>query len=417
VDFVGDTSLSVSGVASAERTSIGYWLFKNVDIGEHNFTVFVTGEEDLPDGSRLSSIFSSEYNDFRGIHYGPAVDTKTTDFVRPVVQVSFVASELNPEPGSIVEFTILITNTGSVAAGQVRVEFVTTSSLLFVDDDVDSIGGMKEGDFTFLLPDLAGGEHSFTLTTMVDFETMESFINSTVVVDYADPSGTVQWNATRTLRLTLEVAIPMILPMEPFNGLPWAIVIIALLAMSSLVLSENAKYTFFLLFIPLYTKLRKKNILEHETRGLIRGYVIANPGDHFNSIRKALNLNNGTLAYHLHVLEREELIKSKRWGKFTRFYPYGMKIPENGSRYSEIQKLIIEKIRETPGITQKEIAGIMGVTKPTINYHINKLMNDSMVESRRLGIQIRYFIRDTGDNGAALDKGDKGKKSEKGDES
>jgi chitodextrinase len=49
------------------------------------------------------------------------------------------------------------------------------------------------------------------------------------------------------------------------------------------------------LLLLLYSKIKKEQILDNYTRGQIHGYIIANPGDHYSSIKNALDLNNGTL--------------------------------------------------------------------------------------------------------------------------
>lgn len=155
--------------------------------------------------------------------------------------------------------------------------------------------------------------------------------------------------------------------------------------------TEVGKYKFLSFILPLYTKLTKDEILDHYTRGKIHGYILANPGEHYNSIRKALDISNGSFAYHLKVLEREGVIKSKRDGVYKRFYPSGMPIPTNGSHLKEIQKLIIKKIKETPGISQKEIATFLGLASSTIHYHVQFLIGANMIKSRRMGRKIKYF--------------------------
>jgi uncharacterized repeat protein (TIGR01451 family) len=389
--YVSDTHSAAQGIGSAEMTEVGSWLFENVGIGPHDYVVVLRSDKDLPDGAKLIPVFELEYADYYGARYGPVFASAETDLSRPVFGLSVAVTETSPEPGQIIIFTVTINNTGNASSGLVTVKLVS-EDLNYVDDDADALNGTRPGDLTFAFPGLGKGEHSFDLVAKVDGETTKSFLNATFEVEYADTTNSTAWETNRTVRLTLEIDIPIIVPQVPVNMLPILLVVVALIGMGSMLLSENTKYGLFFFFLPLYTKLRKKNILEHETRGMIRGYVIANPGDHFNSIKKALSLNNGTLAYHLHVLEREGLIKSKRWGKFTRFYPSGMKLPENGSRYSEIQKIIMTKIGETPGISQKEIAAVMGVTKSTINYHINRLTELGVVDARRAGIKIRYFL-------------------------
>jgi uncharacterized membrane protein/DNA-binding MarR family transcriptional regulator len=163
--------------------------------------------------------------------------------------------------------------------------------------------------------------------------------------------------------------------------------------------TETGKYWFLsLLFVPLYTKLRKDDILDHFVRGQVYGYIKANPGEHYNSIKKALALKNGTLVYHLKTLEREEFIKSVADGRFKRFYPREMKVPEPSDelvlRMNHIQHEILKIIRENPGISQKDIASRIGLSTPTVHYHINIMMSARVINVKRVGRETQCFVEE-----------------------
>ncbi|MCK4971335.1 MAG: hypothetical protein KAS77_12425, partial [Thermoplasmata archaeon] len=53
------------------------------------------------------------------------------------------------------------------------------------------------------------------------------------------------------------------------------------------------------LLMPLFTRLKKKEVLNQFTRGEIYGFIKANPGVHLTAIKENLGLANGVLAYHL----------------------------------------------------------------------------------------------------------------------
>jgi|GEM_PF-2920194 len=185
----------------------------------------------------------------------------------------------------------------------------------------------------------------------------------------------------------------MILASEaPF---PWIPVIFGAAITGAVLLAlatEIGKYSLLLLLIPLYTKLRKDQVLNLYVRGQIHGYILANPGEHYNAIKRALNINNGSLAYHLHVLEKEEIIKSRNSGMYKRFYPVGMVIQNAGDEeLSEVQNLILAKIVETPGITQKDISSLIGISPSTVNYHINRLSDMDRVRQERKGKWAKYY--------------------------
>jgi predicted transcriptional regulator len=156
--------------------------------------------------------------------------------------------------------------------------------------------------------------------------------------------------------------------------------------------SENFKLGVFMLFVPLYTKIKREKILDHFVRGKIYGYILANPGEHYNAIRQVLGLTNGSLAHHLRTLEREGFIKSKRFGIYRRFYPMNMQIPTERFEINEIQTTIIGIIKQNPGISQKEIAADVNLTPPTINYHIGILNHEGLVHVARNGRRTECYL-------------------------
>lgn len=178
--------------------------------------------------------------------------------------------------------------------------------------------------------------------------------------------------------------------------LPTVVTVVTVCTITAVIFSifEWAKYLLLSLFVPLYTKLKRENVLDHETRGMIRGYVIANPGDHFNAIKKALGLKNGTLAHHLSILERESFVRSVRDGKYRRFFPVGARVSE-GAFPTKIEKLILEILEETPGRTQKEIARRLGVSQPAVSYHVRKLEKLDMIIAKKHRIALRYYVNNS----------------------
>ena len=64
--------------------------------------------------------------------------------------------------------------------------------------------------------------------------------------------------------------------------------------------TEVGKYRLSVLFLlPLYTRLHKEEVLDNETRGMIRGAISTDPGIHFSEIMRRLKLSNGNALYHL----------------------------------------------------------------------------------------------------------------------
>ncbi|MGQ9581895.1 MAG: outer membrane protein assembly factor BamB family protein [Thermoplasmatota archaeon] len=169
------------------------------------------------------------------------------------------------------------------------------------------------------------------------------------------------------------------------------------LAGAGVSVTEFGKYRLLLLFfVPLYVRLKKDEVLDNYVRGKIHGYIIANPGDHYNSIRDALELSNGLVAHHLHTLEREGLIHSVRDGMYRRFFPASARLPPEDEGHFNIQKRILSVIRSNPGISQKEIAQLVGVSSPTVNYHVSVLASARMIRVEKLGRRTRCFATELG---------------------
>ena len=159
----------------------------------------------------------------------------------------------------------------------------------------------------------------------------------------------------------------------------------ALVAAAALI-NENAKYLFLLFFVPLYSKIKRERVLDHFVRGQIFGYIQANPGEHYNAIKDALGLTNGSLAHHLRTLEREQFIRSKRFGLYRRFYPFNFRLPaDDAFQPNDVQVMILRVIRGSPGITQKDIADRLGLTPPTVNYHVSVLSDRNLIRVERRG--------------------------------
>jgi predicted transcriptional regulator len=128
-------------------------------------------------------------------------------------------------------------------------------------------------------------------------------------------------------------------------------------------LTEIGKWALLSLFIPLYSKIKKGDLLNHPVRHRVHGYIIGNPGAHFALIKQDLNLGNGQLIYHL-----------------KRLYIL-----------SEVQEKIFGVIQKRPGISQKKIANSTGISRQVAGYHLTKLEEEGMIKKEVVGRQAKYY--------------------------
>jgi predicted transcriptional regulator len=158
--------------------------------------------------------------------------------------------------------------------------------------------------------------------------------------------------------------------------------------------TEAGKYGIFkTFFLPLYSRLKKDDLLDHFVRGQIYGYIMSHPGEHYNHIKTSLEVTNGTLSHHLRALELQGYIKSQRDGTYKRFYATDMKIPRTkGIKLSDLQIGIIDAIRQSPGLSQKEIARREGISQQTVSYNLSLLKRLGILDSSREGVRKKYYI-------------------------
>jgi len=156
---------------------------------------------------------------------------------------------------------------------------------------------------------------------------------------------------------------------------------------------EPSKYRMLALLTPLFTRLREDQALTNRIRWQILGYITDNPGSNYNQIRKELNLSNGTLSYHLRVLERMQKVQAVRDGRLLRFYTEAMTIRDPLPRtFTEMEGRIIETIVDNPGISQKEIALILHVKPDNVGYHLRKMTRENILQATSHGRETRYKV-------------------------
>ncbi len=192
---------------------------------------------------------------------------------------------------------------------------------------------------------------------------------------------------TRLVRTPEEAIEPVLVCGLPLGAL-------ALASALFVTLTEVGRYGFLSLLVPLYVRLSRSQVLDHFVRGQIYEYIKLNPGDHYSSIRRELSLSNGLLTYHLSVLEKQNFVKSQRDGKLKRFYPVDMTIPrKKGVRLSDLQVKMLRRIDKNPSITQGQLAGLLGVSRQTVNHNIKLMERAGVLESERDGGSLTYRVK------------------------
>ena len=137
----------------------------------------------------------------------------------------------------------------------------------------------------------------------------------------------------------------------------------------------------------LHMNLKSKNMKSsNDLRPIIANYVQLHPGSSFGDIQKIFDLSESTLRYYIRYLEKKGQIFSD--SKKRIYYPTDHK----GKRsLNNTQMLLINSIKNHPGITQKELAAKTKINRLTIRKNINLLVENERITITRIGNEIHHF--------------------------
>ncbi|MCK9580387.1 MAG: winged helix-turn-helix transcriptional regulator [Methanoregula sp.] len=139
------------------------------------------------------------------------------------------------------------------------------------------------------------------------------------------------------------------------------------------------------------------NVLDQGVRARIYNYIRMNPGIHLRGLSSGMQVKMGTLRYHLDMLRQNHKIAVCGDAASVRFY-------ENNGTYStdeqhihkhlrnETTKKILAVLLEHPDATRQDLADAVGVTGPSISWHMKRLEEDTIIISRREGRSTVYEI-------------------------
>lgn len=156
--------------------------------------------------------------------------------------------------------------------------------------------------------------------------------------------------------------------------------------------TEFGRYKFFkaLAILPLFSRFEKDEVLVHSTREQLYQIIRDGQGPSFSDLRRELDLSNGTLIHHLRILESQEFVKPVRDGFRTRFYVRGPRVIPT-MYLTRTQSQLLEVIQANPGITQKDLAKMVGLPRESVFYHARKLETSGKLKVEKAGKWRRYF--------------------------
>ncbi|MBU0662065.1 MAG: winged helix-turn-helix transcriptional regulator [Candidatus Diapherotrites archaeon] len=136
-----------------------------------------------------------------------------------------------------------------------------------------------------------------------------------------------------------------------------------------------------------------------DVRQKIYTTVQKSPALHFREIQRRTSLGVGALQYHLEYLQKAQLIRSEKDGKFVRYFAVRGK--QVGEQSRELSLLRQESIRRIVIylLTHKRannvaISKAVNLSPPTTSWHLGKLISAGIVEKRRRGRKSFFYLTD-----------------------
>jgi len=148
-----------------------------------------------------------------------------------------------------------------------------------------------------------------------------------------------------------------------------------------------------------FRRISKNNILENSSREMIFQCVKENPGIQPADLERSTGFTYKNLIYHLNVLANFGVVTSDKCKNTTRYF-------ENSGEFSHEEramlmhlnhpsdKKIIETVLHHPGISRHEISSHVGISGPSVSWHMHFLRHDQIIEQRKEGTIARHYLSD-----------------------
>lgn len=141
--------------------------------------------------------------------------------------------------------------------------------------------------------------------------------------------------------------------------------------------------------LPMFSRIRKEDLLEHPVRGTIYDAIQADPGIHFQELVRRVGKGRGTMEHHIRKMVAADLLVEKANKGFNCFFPKG----EVDRRLMDAAPLlkgdggrnVLAAICGQPGIVALQVAEHLGMSTSTVNYHVKRLTEAGLVQAERQG--------------------------------
>jgi len=141
---------------------------------------------------------------------------------------------------------------------------------------------------------------------------------------------------------------------------------------------------------------KEEAVLKLSTRKKVYDIVHRHAGCHFREIERLCRMPHGLVKYHLDYLSRHDLIRQRKLGNNVRYFPKNLRDEEKkllGVLRSSTSRQIIIFMYPNRRVSHKDVAGFVGLSPPTVSWHLKRLIENNVVQTRWSGGETRYSLK------------------------
>lgn len=146
-----------------------------------------------------------------------------------------------------------------------------------------------------------------------------------------------------------------------------------------------------------FQRISRKNIFDSSSRERVFCCIKEHPGAQLSDLKRFTGFSYKNLTYHLDVLASFNVITLEKCKNTTRYF-------KNSNKFSDEEramlmhlshssdKKIIETVLHHPGVSRSEISHMIGISGPSVSWHMRFLLDDRIIEQRKEGTVARHYL-------------------------
>jgi predicted transcriptional regulator len=146
-----------------------------------------------------------------------------------------------------------------------------------------------------------------------------------------------------------------------------------------------------------FRRIARGNILASSVRNTLYNAILSEPGISFVELLEETKISRGALTYHLALMRCSGKIVLLESHGTTSYF-------ENSDRYNRGEREVLKYLRQetdrkilfslakTPLLSRRDFEKILGVSGPTVTWHMKRLIDDGLLSIRKDGRFSRYSL-------------------------